>query len=111
MRYEVSQNAVAPEVLTNPSLANDSLAVSQKRDLVTIRFACPKQDQIEFERLAIEFQELNPNIHVEIVSVEDIISGNSRNFAQKLMSAADTSYFLVDLDAAGQGYLAISSFR
>lgn len=102
---KVSQNAVAPEVLTNPSLANDSLAVSQKRDLVTIRFACPKQDQIEFERLAIEFQELNPNIHVEIVSVEDIISGNSRNFAQKLMSAADTSFFLVDLDAAGQGYL------
>ncbi len=50
------------------------------------------------------FKSLNPNIHVEIVSVEDIISGNSRNFAQKLMSAADTSYFLVDLDAAGQGY-------
>ena len=70
---------------------------------VRIRFACPRQHQAEFERLAADFHEQNPSIHVKVIVIEDIVAGDRKNLARGIASGADTAYYLVDFDAALQG--------
>jgi len=96
---EIEESSPAHTPVYNiPSATTDEPAV-------TIHFACPAQGQAEFERLAVDFHAQTPSIQIEIATVEEILTDNVEDITQKLASAADTAYFLVDLDAALQGLL------
>jgi ABC-type glycerol-3-phosphate transport system substrate-binding protein len=72
---------------------------------ITIRFACLDQRRAEFESLAADFYAQNPSIRIEIVTVEQLVGDDFENSIEKLVTGADTAYYLVDLDAVPQGLL------
>lgn len=72
---------------------------------VTIRFACPDVRRADFESLAADFYAQNPSIRIEIVTVEELAGDDFENSIEKLVTGADTAYYLVDLDAVPQGLL------
>jgi multiple sugar transport system substrate-binding protein len=64
---------------------------------VTITFACQDWQSGEFEKLADEFHQLNPDIKVQLVSIDEALGMESgaiiENVEEKLSAAADTTYF------------------
>jgi multiple sugar transport system substrate-binding protein len=71
----------------------------------TLRFACYSFERSGFEDLAKEFHAQNPSVSVEIVAIEDVIGDDYETGTEKLVSAADTAFFLVEPLAAAQGLL------
>ena len=108
------QATVAPRASSLPAAVptegtpgDRSAPVGDAQGLVTIRFACSRQDLKEFESLAAAFHEQYLAVAVEVVAVEDVVEdlGNWQSFWPQLASAADTAYYYVDLSAAQTGLL------
>ncbi len=92
---------------TTESPSNRSAPAGDAQGLVTLRFACPRQNLSEFESLAAVFHKQNPTIAVEVVAIQDVIDDleDWQNFYPQLASGADAAYYLVDLSGALTGLL------
>lgn len=73
-----------------------------------ITFAAPDSSFDAYRDLAAEFEGLHPDLHVEVVSLEEILGpdlkdSTSPEAALRVVSAADTAWWYVQPDATRQG--------
>lgn len=75
-----------------------------------IRFICPARYQANFEVLAGQFHEQNPDLYVDIMALEDVLvkdaaPPNLQGIARRQAELADVFFSWIDTDAASQGLL------
>jgi ABC-type glycerol-3-phosphate transport system substrate-binding protein len=75
-----------------------------------IRFICPARYQANFEVLAGQFHEQNPDLYVDIMALEDILvkdaaPPNLQGITRRQAELADVFFSWIDMDAASQGLL------
>ncbi len=76
----------------------------------TLTFACPDTEKPHYEKLVQAFEEANPDLHVQLVSLDEVLgppqdgqyAGDS---ARRLAAAADTLAISPDLDMVQRGLL------
>jgi multiple sugar transport system substrate-binding protein len=91
--------------VASPTPVSSAEPSPDDESVVTIRFAANEAHRAEFEALAAEFHEQNPLIQIEFVAAEDAIGDDHRYPFFRLVSAADTVYYLVFGSAISQGLL------
>jgi ABC-type glycerol-3-phosphate transport system substrate-binding protein len=70
---------------------------------VTIRFATHRQDQADFEALALECSDLNPSTHADVVPFGQVTSDDYGVDTLEVVSAVDTAYQAIRREASLQG--------
>jgi ABC-type glycerol-3-phosphate transport system substrate-binding protein len=72
---------------------------------VTITFAGWNEDRGVYEALIAQFEQDNPEIHVQFVSFESITDENIFQAAREVMSAADTAEMPASAEASAKGWV------
>jgi ABC-type glycerol-3-phosphate transport system substrate-binding protein len=81
-----------------------------QEDAIVITFACSDSDRLHYENLVQIFEEANPDLHVQLVSLDDVLGPPQDgqyvgDVGQRLATAADTLAISPDLEMVQRGLL------